>query len=236
MRGQARALAVALLLLAVHPAGGHAQLLSNSELSRQIWLDYNPSWALSDRVQLYGDVGYRSELESRGWWRAVLRPSVRYQWNPRIRFSGGIGFFYTANEVIQDRVEIRPWQGVSLDWPTRRIRLQHFVRLEQQFETTQSSSRSRTALRLRYRLRPTLDWNREGASRYWRLLLSAEAFARLTGQRGQFDEEIRITLGLEKGFSNRLRIRLDTTWQKEGVVFDAPVEDVFIRVRVFHAL
>ena len=49
-----------------------------SEVSPQIWVDYNPSVMLSPKLNLYGDAGFRTELESGGWWRLLLRANAMY--------------------------------------------------------------------------------------------------------------------------------------------------------------
>ena len=43
-----------------------------SEVSPQIWVDYNPSLYLNPKLNFYGDAGFRTELESGGWWRLRL--------------------------------------------------------------------------------------------------------------------------------------------------------------------
>ena len=65
------------------------------------------------------------------------------------------------------------------------------------------------------------------------VLLHAEAFATLAGNAGQFDEKVRIGVGLEREFGVAWRARLDLTWQKVGALFSgAPTDELYIRVRV----
>ena len=35
---------------------------AETEVSPQIWVDYNPSWWLAERVELFGDVGVRTDI------------------------------------------------------------------------------------------------------------------------------------------------------------------------------
>jgi len=69
-----------------------------------------------------------------------------------------------------------------------------------------------------------------------RIIGHAEAFGTLTGEAGQFDEKLRIGLGIERGFGPDWVLRVDATWQKTGLnVFEAPTDDLYLRVRLFHA-
>jgi hypothetical protein len=46
---------------------------------------------------------------------------------------------------------------------------------------------------------------------------------------------LRIGVGIERGFGPALRLRVDATWQKTGLnLFNAPTDDLYIRVRLFH--
>jgi len=217
------------------PMAARGQLLDESDdISPQLWADYNPSWQVRPNLELYGDLGARSEIQSGGWWRFVVRPSVRFQASERVRVSGGLGIFFTLNDVIADRLEIRPWQGASLTWPRGRVPIEHFVRLEERFDFNLRNGNSLNSVRFRYRLRPSFDWGQVRPGRYWRLLASGEIFYHIVGEPAQFDEEVRLTVGIERGYREGLRLRLDATWQKEGRAFrEGTIDDLILRVRVF---
>ena len=74
----------------------------DDDVSEQIWLDYNPIWALASSLELYGDVGVRTELRERGWGRVIVRPSIRGPVGS-FRWSGGIGGLFTGNEIAANR-------------------------------------------------------------------------------------------------------------------------------------
>ena len=226
------ALTAALVTWSPGPAA--AQFQGDDDISPQLWLDYNPSWQVGPRVNVYGDVAARTELGSQGWWRFVVRPSVRYELDA-VQLAGGIGNFFTLNDVIADRWELRPWQGVRSSWPRGTISVEHFLRLEQRFDFNLRTWESLNSLRIRYRLRPSFDWAREGPGRFWRALVSAEVFYTLAGDPGQFQEEVRLTASLERGYRPELRIRVDATWQKEGrFLGEGSVYDLILRLRVFN--
>lgn len=55
----------------------------------------------------------------------------------------------------------------------------------------------------------------------------------MAGNAGQFDEKLRIGLGVERGFVIGIRARLDVTWQKVGALIGGTTDDLYIRFRVF---
>jgi len=224
-------LATALGMASALSSVAHAQ---DDEVSQQIWVDYNPRWTWPSGLELYGDVGLRTELGETGWGRIVIRPGLRGPVGP-FRLSGGVGSFYTANEAAADRWEIRPFQGISATWPSKRIRLDHYLRLEERLEFEMADWTLDASLRLRYRLQAQFRWGGFSGDVFWRLILHGEAFATVTGEAGQFDERFRLGFAVERGFGPKFRARVDLTWQKVGAPFTgAPTDDLYIRVRAFH--
>ena len=63
------------LLMVVINETTHAQ--SQSAVSKQIWIDVNPSYFINPRFKIFGDIGARKEIENDGWWHFVVRPSIR---------------------------------------------------------------------------------------------------------------------------------------------------------------
>jgi hypothetical protein len=206
----------------------------DDDISQQIWLDYNPVWTLPDSLELYGDVGVRTELGQQGWGKIVVRPSIRGSVG-KFRWSGGIGGFFTGNVSAPDGIEIRPFQGITATWPRRRIfHIEHYARLEERFEWETDTWNSDQSLRFRYRLQTRYSFSGPLENAQWQVLLHGEAFFTVAGNAGQFDEKVRIGAGLELATGAALRTRLDLTWQKVGTLFSgAPTDDLYIRVRVF---
>jgi hypothetical protein len=87
---------------------------SDNDISRQIWIDYNPNWFSRPDLEFRGDIGARKELENDGSWRLVIRPGVRYQIYSNTFITAGVGSFYAFNEIIDDHWEIRPYQGLLI--------------------------------------------------------------------------------------------------------------------------
>lgn len=226
---------VALLVIAfvMLAAASHDLVAQDDDISEQIWLDYSPSWSLPSDLELFGDVGFRTELREQGWGRFIVRPGVRGPIG-QFRWSGGVGTFVTRNESLPDRVEIRPFQGIAATWPSRRVLgLDHYLRLEEKFEWGGDLGLD-FALRLRYRLQTQYAFPGGEPGAIWRIRANAEAFVTIAGETGQFKESGRLGLGVGRELGTEWRAWLDVVWQKTGRLFTGvPTNDLFIRMRVF---
>ena len=201
------------------------------EVSEQLWVDYNPRWTDRSHREIYGDLGVRTVLDG-DQWRFVLRPGVRGPVGA-FRLAGGVGIFYTANELIADRLEIRPFQGISADWPNKRVRLQHYLRLEERLEWRTDDWTLDASLRGRYRLQVDYSFSGFSSGSDWRVLFHIEPFLTLAGNAGNFDEQVRIGAGAGRNVGSSVRVRVDLTWQKVDINERASISDLFIRVRLF---
>lgn len=206
----------------------------------QIWIDYNPSFQFGEGWHLYGDVGARTELSERGWWRLVVRPSVRYDLNDRIWFGGGVGSFYSFNDaaISSDRWEVRPWQGAFATWPSWVVDFHHFVRVEERFDFDTKTWETAASLRLRYQMSASYQWDSFiSRGQYWAASAMFELFGTIVGQQGQSREQVRTALGIERSFARSFRMQFEAVWQRRGLLFIAgeSVSDIFLRVRVFQS-
>ena len=202
--------------------------------AKQFWLDYNPSWLLSPKVTVGGDTGYRTLTETGGWDRLVLRTNVDYRYKYLV-FKGGIGNFYTIYDDNPNIYELRPYQGVGWVWPRSAVNFDHLMRLEERFEFDTSTWDSQNSVRARYRLRFRYLFANPRPDRFWRAFGSGEIFVNLAGTQGLQQEQFRVTFGLERSFSQRFRLRLQTTWQQEDITLlpSSSADALYIRVRVF---
>lgn len=204
------------------------------DTSQQIWVDYNPSWMISKKVTFGGDVGYRTQLESDGWDRLALRPGVDIPFR-HVTLKGGIGNFWTFSENIQNRWEIRPYQGVGWVWPRSKVNFDHLVRLEERFDINTVTWTSLNSLRGRYRLRARYKFAEVRPDRFWRAFGSGEFYVKLAGTEGLQQEQFRITFGLERSFSHLQRFRLQLTWQQQDVTLlpSESADEIYIRLRFY---
>ena len=132
-----------------------AQQSDSSDVSNQLWADYYGYWHFKPTIQFYGDAGFRYLLEDGSWASVNIRPSVRFMQGNWIEPRGGLGLFYTYNEESSNQLEIRPWQGLMLRWPSisDRFHLHHYFRAEERFQfDTQDDWDLHGSFRLRYRI------------------------------------------------------------------------------------
>ena len=204
------------------------------ETPKQIWLDYNPSWKVSEKVTVGGDAGFRTKLESGSGIRLVLRPGIDRPYKS-VTFKAGIGNFWTLSEIITNRWEIRPYQGVGWVWPRGPITFDHLARLEERFDFNTVTWTSVNSLRARYRLRLRHLFAATRPDRFWRAYGSGEIFLKLAGEEGLQRDQFRVTLGLERSFSRLMRIRLQITWQQEELFFlpSDTADFIYYRFRVY---
>lgn len=209
----------------------HAQ--SQPEVSKQIWIDVNPSCFINPHFEIFGDIGARKEFENNGWWRFVVRPSIRTRLGGRFYFTAGIGNFFTFNNIIENRWELRPFQGLQFYWPRWKMPLHHYIRLEERFDFNTETWNSRNSVRLRYRLNISYRWGAYRPNRFWQVTASGEAFYTLLGEQGQFQEQARATLGLDRSFAYDQHFRVEITWQQERLFFNTneTVSDIYFRFR-----
>lgn len=223
--------AVVGVLFAISMGGS---LTAAAQTSKQMWVDFNPSCWVGNKVELFGDVGLRGEIEKDGWWRLVVRPSVRVPFH-FVRLSAGIGNFFTFNQIINNRWEIRPFQGISAVWPNWIVSLDHYLRLEERFDFNTETWNSNNSLRLRYRMRATYRWAALVEERYWTVTASSEGFFTLAGEQGQQREQVRVTAGIERNFSHARRLRFEISWQQESWIYDTNknIDDIYLRLRLY---
>lgn len=213
-----RLIIVGLILCAVGAKPARAQ--SDNDVDSQIWLDVNPAYFVDPDFKFYGDIGARWEVGDDGWWRLVVRPSFRTKLGGRFYFSFGIGNFFTINEVIDNRWELRPFQGLDFNWPRGRVPLRHYFRLEERYDYNTATWDVKTSLRARYKLSVSYRFAARQPDRFWQATLSAEVFATLTGQQGQMREQSRVTLGLDRSLARDIHYRFELTWQQEGTLYN----------------
>lgn len=206
---------------------------SGESVSKQIWIDVNPHYHLNSSSKIYGDIGVRRELEKSGWWRLVVRPSYRTWLGGRFYFSAGLGNFFTFNEIINNRWELRPFQGLQFNWPQWKTPLNHYIRIEERFDFNLKTWNSQNSARIRYKLGISYRWAAYQPGRFWEVTANAEAFYTFIGEQGQFQEQARATLGLDRSFDRNVHLRIEVTWQQERLFFDPKqsVSDVYFRLR-----
>jgi hypothetical protein len=139
----------------------HAQVFTQTEgkiINQQIWLDFYPHFFINEKLEYYGDAGYRANIVDFSWHRVYVRPSVKYHLNKTFEAHAGLGVFYIFDRYDINRLEVTPWQGVQANWPKlERIGIQHLIKLEERFSFYTSIWNLEFNLRVRYKLSGKID-------------------------------------------------------------------------------
>jgi len=211
---------------------------SSSDVSKQFWLDFNPTRFQSVDLEFRGSFGVRRELENNGWWRLLAVPQVRYYLGNNLFATGGLGGYYTFNETIDDRLEIRPFQGFLAKWPyIKKAHFEHYLRLEERFDFDTADWDSRISLRLRFQILFVYQFQAIQEHRFWRIRGGGEGFFTLGGEQGQFQEQARASISIDRSLRSGTVLRFETTWQKESRFFASgqSVDTIYFRFRLYYS-
>ena len=224
-----------------------AQDKGDKEVTTQIWGDYNVSYNVSERFAVYGNMGARTVFPNE-WSRYLVTPSVKYKLRKLLfkklyyseELHAGLGFFFTDNKSSVNRLEIRVFQGYRLTWPDRpRIKVRHYVRLEERFDLETSDWINTFGLRLRYlaEMRFLLkgDFIKFAKGAY--IPISLELFWNLIGVK-QFNDAARIIpgLGYEINKAWKAELQFGYHYTRNSVEDNFATNDFVFRIRVFHKI
>ena len=149
----------------------------NSPVNSQLWVDFYPHFYVAEKFEYYGDTGYHTSLEDNLWNWIYMRPSMRYHLNELLELHGGIGFFYIYEEIISNRFEIRPWQGLQLNWPNfEKFRIKNLLKLEERIYYLTEDWSSSFELRLRYKISGRWDISKFNRYRFLYIPMYIEVF------------------------------------------------------------
>ena len=123
------------------------------EIDSQTWMDFRTIYDINEKWTYDGNYGLRGIISGQDWRRYYIHPSVIYYYKINLRVRGGIRFIFTEEYTAVNSFEIRPWQGVSMNWPqTSYFTINHYFRLEERFTFYSGETSSDFALRFRYRI------------------------------------------------------------------------------------
>ena len=145
--------------------------------NQQIWIDFYPHYYVNEKLEYYGDLGYRTTVSENSWNRFYSRPSVKYHFNKKWEIQSGVGVFYIFDKQDINQFEVTPWQGVQWNWMRlKRLKIHHLVKLEERWSFLTTNWESDFEFRFRYKLSGKLILNEK-----WAILAYGEMFVPLTG-------------------------------------------------------
>jgi len=205
----------------------------NEGATEQLWLDFIPHFEINERIEYYGDASFRAFFTDIRAFTMVVRPSVRYHLNSIVELRGGLGFFYKIIEKSTNQLELRPWQGVRVHWPTfGRIGIKHFFKLEERLLWETETWDFDLAVRFRYKLGGRIPFNE---SRRFYLSLFGEGFVNVGGENVEiFRNRLRGYFGLGFKRNDTWTVELEIILQasRSNKVEDLDVSDRIFRLKV----
>lgn len=201
-------------------------------IDHQLWVDFIPHFEINNRLEYYGDVSYRTSVSGEEFRKIALRPSLRYHWTYELDLIGGLGLFGTWEEEDYNVFEMRPYQGVQLNWPRIwRLNFKHRGMLEERF-LWNNQGEFNPNLRLRYRLKTKLPINKENIG-YQTLYvpMSVELFGNVGAKEVErFQNRNRLMLGLGYVFSDKWIVEFEAIFQASS---SSSTESLSLSDRIF---
>lgn len=212
-------------------------------ISQQIWLDYDPTIAVSNKLSIYGDLGARTIIPNT-WFRYNVRAGVNYRpfilsdKHPvlkNLQIHAGLGDFYTQSIDSININELRFYQGIRVYWPNfKRIRISHYLRLEERFENLFTYETNSLTVRARYLLGAKVRFKKEFLQDVY-LPLSVEFFMSLDDGL-YFNDVMRLTPGFGYDFSDQIRSEFQVSYHnsRNSASESFQNNDLVFRLRLFH--
>jgi len=119
----------------------------------QTWMDFRTIYDIDNEFTYDGNYGIRGLISGEEWRRYYIHPSIIYYYKINLRLRGGMRFIYTEEYTTVNTFEMRPWQGISLNWPqTSYFTINNYFRLEERFTFYSNDQSPEFVFRLRYRI------------------------------------------------------------------------------------
>ncbi len=201
--------------------------------NHQIWIDFYPHYFVNEKLEYYGDAGYRSIVTGRDWSRIYARPSFRYHASKTFELQTGLGLFYIFYNNNSNQFEVTPWQGFQINWPTlTRFKFKHLFKIEERFSFETENWDSNFEFRFRYKLFGKLSFVR--ASK-WYIPFYGELFIPIKGEIQElYRNKGRAGLGLGYKPDKDWQVAFVFNWQasRTGVNEGRNVSDYIYQIKV----
>jgi hypothetical protein len=209
----------------------------HGQQAESLWLDYTLHINKNDRLQYYGDIGYRTILLEDTETRVNFRPALRYKLNDRWSLHGGLGFFYEFRPALTNRFELRPFQGVQFNIdPLDKLRLNIYTRIEERISFDDIlPEKTNVDVRFRFRLSGHYDFLNPIGDNYWFLPFSVEFFQSVEDNITELTaEQVRMFLGLGYNFDEFWRLTFLLNLEVEGRAFvpDATINNILFQLKL----
>jgi hypothetical protein len=204
--------------------------------NQQLWIDFYPHYYVNEKLEYYGDTGYRTILNKDIWHRIYARPSARYHLSEKWELHAGLGLFYIFNKTLSDRFEITPWQGVQFNWPKwDKLKFKNLLKIEERISYNTTNWSASFDFRLRLKISGRYDLKRGVSDRFWFIPFYAEGFVPINDNIKEFvRNKSRVGIGIGHNTSKKLRFSMIVNWQysRTGIEDDFNVSDIAYQLKV----
>jgi hypothetical protein len=130
-------------------------------MNRQVWVMGLFNWKINEKWVFNEDINFQRLLSTPSFTRILTRTQVNYQINGISSLHAGVVFSYAFDEENGDLLELSPWLGTKLRWPSFwRMNFVHYIRAEERNRLELGGEDSWTNVwRLRYRLGTEIPLN-----------------------------------------------------------------------------
>jgi hypothetical protein len=216
-------------------------------VNQQFRIDYNSKMKLSEKLDLIIPVGLRITSPYK-WRRFYAEPQIKIDW-PRLilkkmkfkeHLVGGLGLYYTNNLNIDNRLEIRLFQGYIITAPNRKFfQLTHYLKIEERFDLNTSNWKNTFGLRLVYNPRAVIEFQGDlwDHGKGFFIPISCEIFWNLIETK-QFNDKFRFDFGLGKSMNEKWKAAfvLGYNLSRQFEYENFNTNEIIYRLRVYHNL
>jgi hypothetical protein len=227
-----------LLLLSVAPA---SLVADESNTAKQVSLEVYPKWYSNDNMTIQGNIGVKKLFQEKNWVTYYVKPSVAYALSRNWAVHGGLGFYYTDNQILNNVREWRPFVGLShFTNFTDKWGISSYLRTEERYRSAMGSDTSSETTRLRLRFRSSYKLNPLSNAPSWhKLTLDLEGFKSYNNDitiEPTYDYETHITLGAERSLSEERKIRFELAWKyktQATQLSGSDIHTIFFKIQYF---
>lgn len=217
-----------------------------SDFSRQLWTSFNPSYHLSEKKTIKGDVNYRT-VWPHNWSRFIARGGLEINTDGILfkklkvqeNYAYGVGLFYLNSETSDNSFEIRPYQGYRLSFNvSERFAFGQYLRLEERFVFSDGDGNI-FGIRLRSQFLGTINLEglifREGTGIYFPI--GVELFFNIR-KTSQFNDVLRISPSMGYQINPGFKIQAGIAYHyiKDEAGQFAKSNDLIFSFKVFKTL
>ncbi len=206
-----------------------------SQSNQHVWLEALVDYSFAKKWNFYTDASYRQVFSESGqWWRVMARPSMKWKLLNWLDVRGGVGVFYSNFGDRVDVLEVRPWQGFAVVWPSiQRLKFTHQVRFEQRIIYNTKDWANININRYRYQLSTKINLSKDKKYKTFFIPLEVEFFFNSDKELNKLvQSEGRYTIGLGYVFNRKITIDGKFFAQRiQSDEFNLNVSDYVIRLR-----